>query len=132
MKEKCFQIQNLVKEEKEVLIPASKPTNAIGFTGFTLPTNPTTSLGTNQTKSSDTVDAALSLTQRNPSIFPIYDKFNYQCHKPRMEYQIRKYDLSYYQKYCNRFLTFQSGLNHIQSDLINSPELDSYIQEETK
>ena len=25
-----------------------------------------------------------------------------------MEFQVKKYDLSYYQRYCNRFMTFQS------------------------
>ena len=94
--------------EKEVLIPASKPTNNFGVGGFSMATNPTSSLETNPPEKLDTVDAAPSLNQRSSSIFPIYDIFNYQYHKPRMEFQLKKYDLSYYHRYCIRFLNFQS------------------------
>ena len=90
--------------EKEVLLPASKPSNNTGFVGgFSMSSNPTSSLS-NPPEKSDSVDGA-SLHQRN-SLFPIYDKF--QCHKPRMEFQVKTYELSYYQRYCNRFMTFKS------------------------
>ena len=99
---KMFSNSKSADVEKEVLLSASKPSNNPGFVaGFSMPSN------IKPPEKSDSVDGATSLNQRN-SLFPIYDKFDYQCHKPRMEFQFKKYDLSYYQRYCNRFMSFQS------------------------